>query len=295
MIGASHTRRISDSSAASWIKLIKGLPRWTSDESTVTDIIAALSLAGLSEKDCVYLDLFSNKTFLGTDERGLPAEPEQDEEGAWHLHGTLDVAPGRSLQRIARMAADLVAAAGPATAIVSLPLATYVVMLCCNDESHVDNFGARDFETTLRAGVAAVREVLESALLGSNKTIIYLDPHTVFSGDNLRDLTASGGESIWCEEDGVHLTPAAYADLMAAIIGMWQQPSTASRRRIASVVQDAPQRQQGPVRGTQRSGGAQPRGFLRGRAGYIGGGGSVRGGRGSRYHGGNSRRRFSPY
>jgi hypothetical protein len=295
MIGASHTRRISDSSAASRIKLIKGLPRWTSDEHTVTDISAALSLAGLTEKDCVYFDLFSNKTFLGTDERGLPAEPEQDEEGAWHLRGTLDVAPARALQRIARMAADLVAAAGPATVIMCLPLARYVAMPCCNDESHVDNYGTRDFENTLRAGVATVREVLESALLGSNKTVIYLDPHTVFSGETLRDLTASGGESIWCEDDGVHLTPAAYANLMAAIIGLWQQPATASRRRIASVVQDAPPRQQGPVRGMLRGGNAQPRGPFRGRAGFIGGGGNVRGGRGSGYSGGISGRRFSPY
>jgi hypothetical protein len=193
------------------------------------------------------------------------------------------------------MAAELVAAAGPATVIVSLLLVRYVIMPCCNDESHVDNFGAQDFKTTLKAGGGAVRDMLESALNGSNKTIIYLDPHTVFSGDNLRDLTASGGESIWCEDDGVHLTLAAYAGLMVAIIRMWQQPATASRRRIASMVQDAPQRQQGPTRGTQRGGGAQPRGFFRGRAGNIGGGGGVRGGRGSGYQGGNSGRRFSPY
>jgi hypothetical protein len=83
--------------------------------------------------------------------------------------GTLDVAPARSLQRIAKMAADLVAAAGPATVIMSLPLARYVVMPCCNDESHVDNFGARDFETTLRAGVATVREALESLSSGQTR------------------------------------------------------------------------------------------------------------------------------
>jgi hypothetical protein len=295
MIGASHTRRISDSSAASRIKIIKGLPRWTSDENAVTEISSALSLAGLSEKDCVYFDLFSNTTFLGTDERGLPAEPEQDKEGAWHLRGTLDVAPVRSLQRIARMAVDLVAAAGAATVIMGLPLARYVAMPCCNDESHVENYGARDFETTLRAGVAAVREALESALLGSNKTVIYLDPHTVFGGETLRDLAASGGESIWCEDDGVHLTQAACADLMAAIIGLWQPPTTASRRRIASVVPDAVPRQHGPARGTPRDGSAQSRGSFRGRAGYYGGGGNVRGGRGTGYHGVNPNRRFSPY
>jgi hypothetical protein len=193
------------------------------------------------------------------------------------------------------MAADLVAAAGAATVIMGLPLARYVAMPCCNDESHVDNYGARDFETMLRAGVAAVREALESALLGANKTVIYLDPHTVFSGETLRDLAASGGESIWCEDDGVHLTPTAYADLMAAIIGLWQQPTTASRRRIASVVQDAMPRQQGPVRGTLRGGSAQPRGSFRGRAGYHGGGGNARGGRGTGYLGVNPSRRFSPY
>jgi hypothetical protein len=127
MFGASHTRRMTDSDTASRIKLVQGLPRWTSDGSMLTECVQILTQAELTSIDCVFLDIFSNTTYLGTDERGLPAEPQQDEEGGWHLPGTLDVAPARALRRMVRMATELAIAAGPALVIVCLPLPRYVL------------------------------------------------------------------------------------------------------------------------------------------------------------------------
>jgi hypothetical protein len=69
MIGASHTRRMTDSSAASHINLMQGLPRWTSDGSCAAECIEILAQAELTSSDCVYLDIFSNNTYLGTDDR----------------------------------------------------------------------------------------------------------------------------------------------------------------------------------------------------------------------------------
>jgi hypothetical protein len=152
MIGASHTRRMTDSDAASRIKLMQGLPRWTSDGSQMTECVQILTQAELTSSDCVFLDIFSNNMFLGTDERRLPAEPEQDEEGGWHVHGTLDVAPARAIWRVARMATELVIAAGPALVILCLPLPRYVLMPCCNDGSHIDNFDTAGYKAILRSG-----------------------------------------------------------------------------------------------------------------------------------------------
>jgi hypothetical protein len=225
------------------------------------------------------LDIFSNNTFLGTDDRGLPAEPEQDEEGHWHVTGTLDVAPARALQRIAKLAAEIVVAAGPALIILSMPLARYVMMPCCNDEGQVDNFDTSGYDNILRSGQGAVKEALERELAGCNSRVLYFDPHTVFGEGPLRELATMGGESIWSEDEGVHLTPAAYDDIMAAVVGLWQEPTTAGRRRVASLVQEA-------APAPQRGGGVARPGGNRG--------GSGRGyncGRTDRTQG----RRFAPY
>jgi hypothetical protein len=292
MIGASHTRRMTDSGAASRVNLMQGLPRWTSDGSCVTNCVEIISQAELTSNDCIYLDLFSNSTFLGTDERGLPSEPEQDEEGGWHIAGTLDVAPARALQRIAKWAAELAVAAGPALVIVALPLSRYVMMPCCNDDQHIDNFDSAGYDGILRGGQEAVKEALERALAGSNQRILYFDPHVVFGDGPLRDLSSSGGDSIWLEDDAVHLTSTAYEDIFTAVVGLWQQPTTVGRRRVASLVQETVQQRRGGA-DSQPGGRGGPRGGYRGRPGNPGSGRAryTGGGRGGGFQG----RRFNPY
>jgi hypothetical protein len=120
----------------------------------------------------------------------------------------------------------------------------------------------------------------------------------IFGEGPLCELATMGGESIWSEEEGVHLTPAAYDDIMAAVVGLWQQPTTASRRRVASLVQEAvaaPQRGGGVV----RAGGIRE--SLRGARGGYGGnrGRGASTGSGRCYNGGRTDgslgRRFTPY
>jgi hypothetical protein len=141
-------------------------------------------------------------------------------------------------------------------------------------------------------------------MAGCNARVLYFDPLVVFGDSLLRELSTVGGDSIWCEEDAVHLTTAAYSDIMAAVIGLWQQPSMAGRRRVASLIQDlAPHRGGG---GATR--GANGRGGHRGNRGGFGGSGL---GFGSGYGGGqgygrrgsvggwrgdgSQGRRFTPY
>jgi hypothetical protein len=42
----------------------------------------------------------------------------------------------------------------------------------------------------------------------------------------------------------LHLRVAAYGDLVAVVVGLWQQPATSYRRRIDNVVQEERNKQQ---------------------------------------------------
>jgi hypothetical protein len=126
------------------------------------------------------------------------------------------VAPTRALRRTARMATELAIAAGPALVIVCLPLPRYVLMPCCNDDTHIDNFDTAGYKAILRSGQTAVKEALEEAMA----RVLYLDPLVAFGDSPLREMSTVGGDLIWCEDDAVHLTPAAYGDVMAVVIGL---------------------------------------------------------------------------
>jgi hypothetical protein len=88
---------------------------------------------------------------------------------------------------------------------------------------------------------------------------------TIFSGDSLQLLTTSMGESIWRDDDAVHLAPEAYDDLATTILGMWRSADCTGRRRIPSLVlEDQNERGGGGRRDQYRGGYAGGRGYNRG-------------------------------
>jgi hypothetical protein len=101
--------------------MIKPLPHWTPTETTTASLTKKLHELKLKKEDCVVLDLFSNSVYMGTDNRGLPNPPFQDEEGGYHIEGQLDVAPMKALSIVAGMTRKLVEAAGEAKVLLVLP------------------------------------------------------------------------------------------------------------------------------------------------------------------------------
>jgi hypothetical protein len=97
IIGASHARKYAASDALRTCNVVKDLPHWTPTELHTAATCKKLKDLKLGKDDCVILDLFSNSTYMGTDNRGLPNLPFQDEEGRYHIEGQLDVAPLRAL------------------------------------------------------------------------------------------------------------------------------------------------------------------------------------------------------
>jgi hypothetical protein len=166
------------------------------------------------------LDIFSNSMYMGSTEDGLPTPAFRDEEGKYHVSGYMDVAPTAALRRLAGMGKRLAEAAGNAATIFMLPLPRYVAAPCCEDDSHIENFVADDYEDMLRSGPEEVAAAVEREMTGSNKSYTVLDPVASFKGESLKALTTTNGASIWLQDDPVHLTPAAYAELTAAICNL---------------------------------------------------------------------------
>jgi hypothetical protein len=288
-IGASHAAKVSALAAARHKGFIPNLPRWTPDQQNCNTTIEKLKELKLGPANYLILDIFSNSIYMGSTEDGLPTPAFRDEEGKYHVSGHMDVAPTAALRPLAGMGKRLAEAAGKAATIFVLPLPRYVAAPCCEDDSHIENFVADDYEDMLRSGPKEVAAAVEREMTGSNKSYTVLDPVASFKGESLKALTTTNGASIWLQDDPVHLTPAAYAELTAAICNLVSVSLPPGRKRIASVVKES-----------TNVGGRGGRGGPSGSA-HGGFRGNIRGGwRGSRGRGAGGGastgfQRFTPY
>jgi hypothetical protein len=265
-------QRIASSPAAAKIpKLVSDMPRWATDGSALDSVADMLVTAELGENDTIVLDLFSNMIFSGSDDFGNP-QPAFKEGGKFHLSGYVDISPTPKVRRMAANASKLAETASPAKVIFVLPLPRYVVEGCCKNVDHCSNRLHSDYEDVLRSASTTVEAAITREMASTNISTTIWDPTSTFKGDSLKGLRSGNGASIWREDDPVHLTDAAYADLGGALAAMaggcGHTEDTASRRRLASIIYEdvrpsvrggrggqppgQPARQQPPTRGRGR-------------------------------------------
>jgi hypothetical protein len=236
VVGASHSRQLMASVALKSVSTIKDLPRWTPENEIVDEIAKLFTDTKLTESDCVVLDLFLNDAYIGTTPRGFSSPPFRDDSGKWHVEGSVDVVPLKSLRIIAKMAVTLVKACGSAKVIIMLPLPRYVLAACCNNRKHVVNLDEDDYESILTAAAHVVRSLMEEELEESSRQPVFFNPVAAFSGEDLRSMAADGS-CVWQTDDPVHLTEAAYDAVGVSLLELWQNPDQGSRRQVASIVE----------------------------------------------------------
>jgi hypothetical protein len=304
IIGSSHMRRMSASDALRSAQIVENLPRWTPTAATVAATKAILTAAKLTDTDCLVLDCFSNSVYTGTNEMGYASPPFQDAAGHYHLEGAVELAPGRSLRVIASMVKELVEVSGAAKVILLLPLPRYVKEGCCTNTAHTTNIGTTGYLDMLSSAGHVVKSIVEEVLGEGGKQPLFFNPLSAFGGENLMETRSSDGRYIWAAGDPVHLSPAAYGDIAAAVIETWQSSEQHQRRRVDSIVEDSSNRRgrRGGLAGGLR-GGNLGRGGIRG-GGWpparrdSSGGGQWRttgGGRGGYNGSGFGGRRYTPY
>ena len=196
----------------------------------------------LGEKDILYIDLFSNSIYMGSDDSGMPIPVFKTSTGTYHMSGCLEVAPEAFLRKRFRVVHRVLEAAGAATIICALPLPRFVKMPCCNSEAHMTNWTEADFTDILKNSSETCSSIIrvEGERLGL--TIAVFNPLSCFGhAEELADIKSSAGLTIWREDDPVHLSAAAYGDISAVISNQAEttsrQPTAGPvRRRLESVV-----------------------------------------------------------
>jgi len=244
-------------------------PGWLATKENISKVTDYVKNEKLGKNDLLVLDLFSNSSFMGTDEAGMPRRAARSPvDGRYHIVGQLQAAPKTMYQTVLNEAKGLLTAAGDAQLLLVAPFPRYVVGKCCDDPTHIANFGDENYYTEMWVGdhvetaVAALQGGFEGSVFHMMENLIGVD-------SDLPELRTAGGGTVWRQDDPVHLSQEAYSSLSNAMLhynvgGAEGNPS--KRQRLSSVVP--------PTRGfTGRRGNVRPPSWVAGvaaRGGYSG-------------------------
>ena len=263
------------------------VPGWVASKENIKKVADELKDLGLAGDDCVVVDLWSNSTYLGSDENGYPIRPTKSAtDGRYHVVGDLQVAHKGVFQRIYLDCMPIFDSVNQAQVIVVLPFPRYIAGKCCSNDDHMTNFGTADYLDEIGKSADLVKAATAGLVsLGKNKVfslpdmLANTDPHRT-AAEILED------PSSWA--DPVHLARVHYAAVAGALLNIKAEAdaeaSPPKRARLESVVASQPM----PSRGGKRiqlpgwilGKGTAPRGGGNSSRVWRGGNGSARGGGG---------------
>ena len=294
VVGASHMNRIAAAMAENDIPISDlTSPGWIGTKENFAKIADFVKNAKLGLSDVLVLDLFSNSAYMGTDEAGMPRKAVRSPvDGRYHLTGQLQAAPKTLYSTVLNDARDVIGAAGDASIVLVAPFPRYVVGKCCDDPSHITNFGGDDYYTEMYRVGDYVEAAAAAVSCPVNITVFHMMDNLVGTDSDLPELRTTDGGMVWRKDDPVHLTGEAYTALANALAHSRDgdvEGGAAKRPRLSSIV--PPTHQYGgkktSVKPPSWVAGLAPRGASRGRydprrrgAGYGGRGGGARGGYG---------------
>jgi len=237
LVGASHMSRTAAAVAAAGGDVIDASsPGWAPSKDSCKKIANFLKNLALKDGDTLVIDVWSNLAFMGTDEYGIPCRSSKI-GGKYHIGGHLQAAPRTVFQNGFNELGPVLEAAGRAAIVLIEPFPRYIVGKCCTDPSHITNFGSNDYEDEFHRA-ADTAESVASALETDFSMLRFTD---LFAGNDssLAGLQTAEGGPIWAASDPVHLTPAAYTELGAAIVASYGGSEAGrpnKRPRLESIV-----------------------------------------------------------
>ena len=75
------------------------LPGQPLSADAVSNLEEKVTLYNLGERDILYIDLFSNSIYMGSDDSGMPVPAFKNSTGTYHMSGCLEVAPEAFLRK----------------------------------------------------------------------------------------------------------------------------------------------------------------------------------------------------
>jgi uncharacterized membrane protein YgcG len=319
VVGASNAGRLAnlliDGVIAHYIQVPSTRPNSVAIERAVEQLEKIefpdpdRSLVVLFNLDCA--------AFFAVTEDGEVAPPKNI-DGHYHLDGEMAIATKDMFQKTLKVCAPLLKLKPNIKKLVLSPLPRYWLEKCCNEESHVTNFGTEEYERNLFDGLSTLRRLTKDYLFLHHITNIkVINPFLVFADATGRTTSTEAIEavrSIW-GDDPVHPSLACLEKLSDYIINLAnnnngdtaagpsndRQPHPPKRLRWAS---EAPATFVSPIIRPQHHHSTPGRGWgnrefygggSRGRGGYGGSGyrgDGGRGGRGGRRGGWGSHKNF---
>jgi len=237
LVGASHMSRTAAAVAAAGGDVVDASsPGWTPSKDSCKKLANFVRNLALKECDTLLIDIWSNMAFMGTDEYGIPNRATKI-GGRYHIVGHLQAAPRTVFQNGLNEVGPVLEAAGRAAIVLIEPFPRYVVGKCCSESAHVSNYGANDYEGEFHRAADTAEAV--AASLESEYSMLRLSD--VFTGidSSLSGLQTAEGGPLWAATDPVHLTPAAYSELGAAVVASYGGGETgrpSKRPRLESIV-----------------------------------------------------------
>jgi hypothetical protein len=223
------------------------------------------------------------------------------ENGIWHITGNLCIRAKSYICAALSKLKHIFDAAPDSKYILISPFPRYITKKCCDNDSHIVNFGEAEYLRDISDELRGIDCMLDAIVAGLPGPAVVLN-YNQCADDPAADLhlLSLDGEPLWAAGDGVHGSTALYSAMAKLIqstvdeLGFDSGPGPTKRARLESIVvrqdkssanEPAPSSKQSWSAGTLPAKAKRGRGAFRARANSAY--------RGRPWRGGNSRRRPS--
>ena len=281
IIGGSHANNLANAAAALGLDVYKHTKSgWKLTKENVDNLLPDLkdTLGSVPPDTPVVLFCLDNSCFMGLDEDGSmnPISKCVEGDDGYHVKGALVVAPDRSLRQALEQEKRIIAECGNHPVFVISPWLRFARCPCCNELTHVTNFGDPDFIATLLADLTKLRYHIRKELY----PVKIIDGFELICGNNYTREKVENAINTGWSTDPVHPSKHVYAKtalhLLEKIAPVADKTSTANtgsqptgRKRTWS---DSNRSDSGTSGGAQRFGGGSGSGSGHG-GGSLGSGG----------------------
>ena len=212
VVGSSHACRL--------VEALKNIgesvtslanPRWRlTEENAKTLAVRLKSAVAANPTATVIFWIFDSCIYFSSTAPGERSLPRRGKDGHFHVQGELTMADWPTFKLIFASSIPLLRAAGKSKKIILSPLPRYINGRCCPDESHLSNFGTREYVKSMGNCLAEMDDWLKD--LAYSKRILHF---TVICTATMADLDSPKSKkkelAKWWGTDPINMLPAGYS------------------------------------------------------------------------------------
>jgi hypothetical protein len=190
IVGASHANRLAgilDDLELNVVDLTT--PGWSVTEQSVTDLtdhLADVLREHTDLQNVIIYHLFDNSAYHGVED-GSVIPPVKGGDNRYHILGELALVDRQEFKKIFNCSTPLLRAGGEATKVLLSPLLRYSANKCCEDPTHIVNFGDIAYYSGLGEKLADIKHWLKEFTFGKRiRNAKVLNPNKILEGGGAR-------------------------------------------------------------------------------------------------------------